>query len=807
MIMKKFAWVLILGLNCLASISQNNATISGRVFDQDSGQPLPFATLLLLNNTYTDTVGAALTTEDGRFVFQGLGHGEYIVMASFVGYKKAERQILVGRLNENFDLGRIELAVDTRNLSEVVVEARRSIVSSQLDKMSYSVASDPGRSGGTILDAMRGMPGLAVTNEGKVLLRGSDKVSILIDGKQSSLTGFGNQKGLDGIPASQIERIEVLNNPSAKYDAAGMAGIINIVYKKEKQQGFNAELGFNYGLGTLNKRQADLPTSLGSFSYNPKYTPGLNLNYRNERVNVFAQTEVLTQRNLPNNEFTTRRYDDGREIASQVPENRRQTHYLAKAGVDVFLNENNTLTFSGIYDYESHIDSAQVAFIDLATMDRNRLYWWKEFEITGFMNVQMDYKHQFSEPGHSLSGTVQYTRGWEDEEYQAMDSSAVRQSADTTHILAIEHTTSFLVDYVKPLGSGRLEAGSKFQVRRLPVEYSIGRGLNSIIYPGLGDWTYWGENLYAGYFNYIYERKQIEIEGGLRLEETSVFYNMPEDNYYYQENDKYGYFGLFPNIRTTWKINSQHGLSAFYNRRVDRPGEPELRIYPKSDDPELMKVGNPYLRPQFTQRFELAYKFNWSSGSLFAAAYHKRIDDTYLRIYATDTTQPDYSIVNKIYQNVGHSQQSGGEFLFTQQLAKNWKMNASFNLYYSSIDAYEGEILFPYKRSFSIDQTQSTSWDSKVSTQMKVFKDWQLQLSYVYYSAQIIPQGKQLARSSFDIAIKLPVLKNKGEISLSAMDLFNKFGVSQVINGDGFVAEYQNFYETQVVRAGFKYRF
>ncbi len=133
----------------------------------------------------------------------------------------------------------------------------------------------------------------------------------------------------------------------------------------------------------------------------------------------------------------------------------------------------------------------------------------------------------------------------------------------------------------------------------------------SVIYPGLGVWSEWGENIYASYFNYIYEKKKFDVEAGIRAEQTNVFYDLDPDNIYYQKNDAYDYFRFYPNIRFTWKIDEHNNLSAFYNRRVDRPGEPELRVFPKYDDPELLKVGNPYLRPQFTQTLELAYKYHW----------------------------------------------------------------------------------------------------------------------------------------------------------------------------------------------------
>ena len=315
---------------------------------------------------------------------------------------------------------------------------------------------------------------------------------------------------------------------------------------------------------------------------------------------------MLSQKKLPNNEFTTRYYDNGDVIASQVPENRKQTQYVLKTGIDLFLDESNTLSISTIFDREHHTDTAQVPYIDQQIERRQRYWSWREEEITGHFNVSADFKHKFSEPGRELKASIQYTRGWEDEEHFLNDSSDIRISTDRTHLIAIEHTIPVTLDYVKPLRQGRFETGGKLQIRRLPITYDVSRGNQSVIYEGLGDKSDWGENLYAGYFNYVYEQKKFDIEAGLRAEYVDVFYDLDPANIYYDQNDAYNYFEFYPNVRFSLRLNENNILSVFYNRRVDRPGEPELRVFAKYDDPELLKVGNPYLRPQFTQTVETA---------------------------------------------------------------------------------------------------------------------------------------------------------------------------------------------------------
>jgi outer membrane receptor protein involved in Fe transport len=789
----------------MISFAQNGASISGRIFDGETNQALPFASVTL--NIGNNIISGTISGEDGRFLFSGIEKGNYVVKSSFVGYAASETELLVGELNDKFDLGKIVLSPSAEQLNEVTIKAKREIVSADLDKKTFNLADNIAQSNGSVLDAMKTMPGVTVDSEGKVMLRGSDKVMILMDGKQSSLTGFGNQKGLDNIPAANIESIEIINNPSAKYDATGMAGIINIIYKKENINGISGDFGLAFGLGALTKPKDDLPSELGSYSVNPKYIPSFSLNRRTDKTNIYLRSEAMFLNKLPNNEFTTRYYNDGSTIISQVPENRTQQHYILNGGLDWFLDDNNTLTFTSIFDWESHVDTAQVPYINMDSGERLRYWHWNEEEVTGYLNLAVNYNHKFAEPGHELDLRAQYTRGWEDESYFLNDSSSYREGNDATHIIATEHTTNIAADYVKPMQNGRLEAGTKLQWRRLPVEYTITPGEGSIIYPGMGDWSDWGEDIYAGYLNYIYERRKFDVEAGLRTEYTKVFYTIAPENIYYPENDSYDYFKLFPNVRLTYKIDDNNRISAFYNRRVDRPGEPELRIFPKYDDPELMKVGNPYLRPQFSQTFELAYKRLWGTGSVFLSAYHRIIDDAFQRVYSIDESNSDYTIINKIYQNTGSATNTGIELIFSQQILKAWKLSGSFNGYNNEIDAYSGTMYFPYERPFSIDASSDKTWDMKVNNQIILPKGLEIQLTGVYYAEKDIPQGKQFSRSSIDLGIKKEIMEGKGEIIFSFSDIFNDFGIRQEYTGDGFTALYENYYETQVARLGFKYKF
>jgi hypothetical protein len=803
---KSSAFVALLALFSSAAFGQDGATVSGRVIDSGSREALPFVTISLFESRSGAELTGVLTDANGRFVIAGLPSASYTIVTIFVGYSRAEIPLLVGELNDVFNMGDIALNAAPDVLEEVVATARQEILEASLDNRVFSLADSLSQSTGSALDAMRGLPGITVGQDGQVLLRGSDRVTILVDGRPSGLTGFGNQAGLDSIPAANIESIEIINNPSARFDAAGMAGIVNIIYKDDESLGLNLDVGFTLGTGQLSKRRSDLPTELGSFSNNTKITPSLNLTYNKEDIRYFLLSEVLVQDNIPNNEFTTRFYDDGRVIASQVPENREQTHYIINGGLTRIIDDKRSFSFSSLIDFESHTDVAQVPFIDQATMQRNRYWFWTEKEDTGFFNASASYEREFEEPGHSISMSLQFTRGWEDEAYFLNEDSPVRAGTDATHLDAEENTLPFQFDYIRPLRSGRLEAGTKLQKRWIPITYNVTPGVGSIIYPGLGDWSEWSEDIYAGYVNFVHERERFDVEAGLRLEQTDVNYELPPENIYYSQSDSYDYFDAFPNIRLTFHVDDVNSVAMHYNNRVDRPGEPELRIFAKYDDPELLKVGNPYLRPQFTESFEVAYERLWDTGSAILSAYHRSIDDPFTRVFAIDNSNPNYDVVNKIYQNVGSGDNTGLELIFSQDIGQYWRLTGSANWYENEIDAAQTTLLFPVQRPFSVPATQDNTWDGKLNSLFESPRGLRVQMSFVYYADKNIAQGLQAARSSVDLGISKPAFGGRGELVFSVVGLFNRFGIKQSIAGNGFNAIYENYYETQVVTFGINYQ-
>lgn len=803
--MKRFFFMVLLCLSGISVSAKGDGTISGRVFDGANKEPLPYATISISSNG--KLLSGTLADVDGRFSIAGIEEGNYMVSCSFVGYQSAEIPLLIGRLNKVFDLGKIALEMSTESLSEVTVSAKKEVISSGLDKKSYDLAGNISQSGGSALDAMRNLPGVSVDQEGKVLLRGSDKVSVLIDGKQSSLTGFGNQKGLDNIAASNIERIEIINNPSAKYDSKGMAGIINIIYKKEKETGFNGDAGFNFGVGEMTSRKSNLPNIMDKYVFTPKYNPSISLNYRANKVNLFLQSDGMVRKKVNTNEFTTRDYSDGNpDIISQFLENRTQEQYNIKAGFDWLIDPNNTLTLYSLFEDEYHIDRGHVPYDYLSTGKRKRFWTWAEDENTRFINYAANYKHKFAQPGHEIEAGFLYTKGGEDELFPFTDSSAVRNSVDQSHLLVDEIVSQLKLDYVRPLKKGRIEMGSEVQLRKIPISYTIKPGVNSILDKNLGVWSEYNEDSYSVYANLVHETNKVEIEGGLRIEETVINYDIDPANIYYTKNDSYDEFSFFPNVRFTFKPNERNKISAFFNRRVDRPGEFDLRPFPKYDDPEILKTGNPYLRPQFTSTFELAWKTNWNNGSVYFAGFYRKITDIFSRIYTSDE-RASTTIINTITQNLGAGENLGFETAFDQRVTEKWNINGSFLWYANQINAFSGNSIYPYPQAFNFEESRYNTWNFKLNNNIKLPWNTEFQATAVYYAPDIIPQGKIKERFSFDFGMKKSLWNGKAEMILSGTDLFNTFGIRKTIEGEGFNLTSENYYETQVVTLGIKYKF
>lgn len=777
-------------------------TVSGSTKDKITKVTLPFVNVVLNTSKDTSIIAGTITNEEGRFSIANIKSGNYVLEFSFIGYKTKTQSVYVGSLSEFLDQGTIELEEDATTLQEVVIVSEQNTIGEKMDKKTFSMADNISQSGGSVLQSMQNLPGVTV-QDGKVQIRGNDKVTVLIDGKQTALTGFGNQSGLDNIPASAIDKIEIINNPSAKYDANGNAGIINIIYKKNKKEGFNGKVGFTSGLGALWERKENLPTIRPQYSLTPKVNPTLSLNYRKNKINVFFQGDYLYTETLNKNEFVTRTYNDGTIINQQLKRN-RNTHFTTiKSGIDWNINDHNTFTVSGLFGSEKIIDNGDQPFFNADYSERLRLWTFLEDELKTTYMGTASYQHKFKQAGHLLNIGFNYTFHREDEKYFFDNILPISTSKDAFKLLSDESVVDFNIDYVKPLKYGRIETGFKFRNRIIPTNMQFFPGTNSPLDASAGGEATYEEIIPAVYGNYIYETNKIEAEIGLRLEYLDLEYEVNPNHPTYK-TDGYFYLEPFPNFRFAYKINDNNKLSLFYNRRIDRPNEVDIRIFPKYDDAEIIKVGNPALRPQFTNLVELGFKRNLKKGYLYSALYHRFANATITRIASTI---PNSNLIYAIFQNVNESSNTGVEMVISQDFAKWYSSNLNLNAYYNQIGAFTVQNLYPQPNTFSAAKQDVFSGNIKWNNTLHLPKKIDAQITAIYLAPDIIPQGKIKSRFSIDLGLKKSVQNGKGEFFLNATDILNTLVIKKEIQGQTFSYTSADYYETQVVRLGYSYKF
>jgi len=787
----------------LAQTTTSGVTLFGKVQDAQTKAALPLLTLQLRTEKDSAFVGGRLTNESGAFTFAGLKKGVYFIDVRSIGYRPLHRKVLIGELSAFLDLGALLMTKDAQTLGQVVVTSSADAVSATMDKKTFTVADNISQSGGSVLQAMSTVPGVTVGQDGKVQVRGSDKVVVLIDGKQTALTGYGSQSGLDNLPASALERIELINNPSAKFDANASAGIINLVFKKQEQDGLNGKVGIMGGAGALWIKQENLPTIRPQYQGTPKFNPSLSLNYRKGATNTFVQGDWLYAPTLNKNEFSTRTYDDGTVVIQQVKRNRRTDYSTLNAGVDHAFDDHNTLNISGLFNREKILDNGDNPYFNGSLQNRYRLWQFLEDEVKYTAFGSAVFTHTFPQPGHTLALTGNYSFHREDEKYFFTNTLPASVGTDAFKLLSDEHVVDINADYIKPLGQGRVEAGFKGRYRSIPVNMQFFAGQNSPIDTGAGGWATYRETIPALYTNYVFESERIELEGGVRFESVLVDYAVnPNHNTY--KSDGYRYFQPFPNVRAAYKLNESNKLSVFVNRRVDRPNEVDIRIFPKYDEPELIKVGNPALQPQYATNAELGYKTSWSRGSLYAAAYHRIVDGTITRIA---TQVPGSLLLYNVFQNGGRSWSTGSELVWQHTVSPRLSLSANANAFRKTVAAFSVVNQYPVPIRFTAVRQALTSGTAKVNAVTRLPGAWQTQVSAVYLAPDLLPQGRIESRFSLDVGMKKSVQQGKGELVVNATDLLNTMQLRRTIQGTDFRLVSTDYLETQVVRVGYNRKF
>ncbi|MEZ4937364.1 MAG: TonB-dependent receptor [Crocinitomicaceae bacterium] len=800
--LKRLILLLLLSVSIFTHSQVSRVALSGVVFDDFSKNPIPFANVIIKNSSDSLFLTGGITNDFGEFNIEVGAESGYIVEISFIGYHPLTKSIYVGDGSNYLDLGKFFMTTETQELGEVEISAKEADVSSKMDKKSFKIEENLSQTGGSVLQAMQNLPSVTI-QDGKVMIRGNSNVIVLIDGKQSAITGFGNQSGLENIPASAIDKIEIINNPSAKNEANGSGGIINIILKKENKNGFNGKVGISIGAGAFWIKKQNLPSIRPQYQFTPKVNPSLSLNYRNNKFNVFLQADYLYTHTLNKNEFVTRTYDDGTIINQQTMRNRNTGFLNVKIGFDFDFSDRNKLTVFGMFSSEDIIDKGDEPFFNADLSTRLRLWRFTEDELKTTGIAAINFEHKFKQPGHEVVINGNYTFHRENEQYYFQNIYPSFEDLDSFKLISDEQVLNTSIDYVKPLKYGKIEAGINFRYRYIPTNMLFIPGDSSQFDSSAGGWANYREVIPAIYGDYIFQSRKFDAQIGVRLEYVNVDY-LVNPNHPTYSSDGYQYIQPFPNVNLGYRINQNNKISLAYNRRVTRPNEVDIRIFPKYDDAEIIKVGNPALHPEFTDKIEFGYKLTFRKGYFYSAIYGLITDGTITRI---GVIVPGETTIYNVFQNAGRSYNTGLELVFSEKFLKWLDFSVNGNVYYNQINDFQVINKYPILDTINIAKQATVSGNIKLNISFHFKKSFDMQISVRYLAPDVIPQGKIGSRFSFDIGFQKLIQKGKGVLFLNATDLFNTMNIKQEFYGSGFKYASSNYYETQVIRIGYKYRF
>jgi outer membrane receptor protein involved in Fe transport len=731
--------------------AQTNAqsfSVTGTLLDEQKA-PVPFANVVLYQQSDSAQVTGAVSDDAGKFSLRAKP-GNYFIRISVLSYadKKIPRVAVAGR---DVSLGNISLKASAEQLDEVVVKGQKNQMEMQLDKRVFNIAQDLSNIGGNAAEILDNVPSVAVDVEGNVSLRGSQNVRILIDGKPSGLAGISSPDALRQLQGNLIERIEVITNPSSRYEAEGEVGIINIVLKKNVNQGVNGSFTLNAG-------------------HPANYGGSFDLNYRKNKINLFAGY-AINYRSTPGFGSSFQQFrsttTSGPDTAFSYAETNRRTRggisHNVRFGMDYYLNENNIITGSVLYRRSDGRNSSRYQYTDFdgnGDLVQTVLRREQEKEPENNIEFSLGYRKEFAQKGRSLTADFKWIETDEIElagyEEQRPEALVIQRASNTED----ERNVIFQLDYVHPFGAkGKWEAGLRSGNRRLQNDFLAeqqNEAGNFEVYSGLDNNLIYVENIHAAYVMAGNQLGKFSLQAGLRGELSDISTQLPEENI---ENNRL-YFNLFPSAHLSYEINKNRSVQLSYSYRLSRPGFRELLPFSGFSDTRSLNVGNPQLNPEYTHSMEAGYLLNWESGSILSSAYYRHRTGVIQRITIVDSVG-----FRRIFPvNLATQDAYGLEFNVSYTLQNWWRLNGNVNFYRSVTNgSYEGENLF----------ADTYTWNSRVTSKMTFFKKYDFQAGINYRAPQQIPQGRQLSTYSLDLGLTRDILKGKGTLTLSVRDLLN----------------------------------
>lgn len=794
---------------------EGQGTILGFIKEADTKKPVEYANIVLYRVKDSSMVNGTVTDTKGFFKIEKVPFGRFYIKVQFVGFApKYYNNIAVKPDNLEQNLGIIPLEFSSKQLSTFNVVDNKENVEFNLDKKVVNVDQNAAISGGTAVDVMQTIPSVSVDIDGNVSMRGSTNVTILIDGRPSAFTS------LDQIPASMIQRVEIITNPSAKYDPDGMTGIINIIMKKKKEHGYNGMVSVNAGTGD-------------------KYNASINMNYRYNKLNFFTAYDnrffsmKTTSKNLQ--EYTsydtldlnttfdsinkTIRYVD------QYTEGKRKGYFHNfKAGFDYFINDFNTISLSGVYNIREFKHENQTfennRISDFKYLDRNS----KNTNGDNGYELSLNYKKTFEQKGREFSFDGFYSTSDKENSSETYRNNyfLTKSFINTDSLITIktqqkEPTNdnnlhySFQTDYIHPLlKTMRIESGLKFvnSISNNNYEFDNYNYITS---------TYENDTLrsndfkmdvrfYSAYLIFAQSLGNFKYQGGLRVEQVDLDLSQKSTT----QNKKFdrSYFNYFPSGYIKYEFSDEHSVQASYSKRMNRPRGRMLNPFENRSDETNITFGNPNLNPEFVNSYELGHSIVFKKNNFNTTLFYRQTDDIISgKTWQTDSIT-DYGapIRNTTYFNLEKSTSYGLELIYSRSLFKIWKINANVSFFSMDLKGSDVDKLIP---------ENNFSWTAKVNSSVNLMKKLDIQAIFNYRSKVKTAGNSHWAADGYgiigesyalDLGMKYEVLKGNGTISLRLSDVLKSQNMIRDIYSTNYYA-YSNWQrESRILFVGFSYK-
>jgi iron complex outermembrane recepter protein len=777
--------LLLLSLSTTVS-AQENIRISGQIVDETTGNPVDFSNVSVLNPTDSNLITGVTTDFKGNFELRVAPEEDYLIRISFLGFQTLFKEITVG--DSELRLGEIQLSEAAETLQEVSVEAAALMFRSEIDKRTYDVQNTIAAEGGTAIQLLETLPSIQVDEEGQINLRGSSNLLIYINGRPTNLTSDDTESILEQYPANAIKSVEVITNPAARFDAEGVGGIINIILNESELDGFNGQV--NVGVGTGNKFNGGFNLNYRANGFN--FTLGYNFQYR-ERWEYSESWRESHRGNI--SPILDQQYDT---------ENWDRTH-LVRPGIEYRFNDNTSLNFFSSINHRSR--------------DRERLYQIRSRDINqqqdsayirlleedqSRINLEGGVSFQTNLGRENYELTLMATHAYSDQDRIEYFDQEFRDEADMsvpgkrelqTYERPVENDlTLFQADFKMPLSMFNFEAGWKTTLssefrEQIFNDYDFQEEkfeINDL----LTDQFYFDEDVHAAYLILSGNSGPWGYQGGLRAEYTATESYHPRIDSTHTNN----YFDLFPSVFVTYELAENTILQASYSRRISRPNFTRLMPFLNAQDLLNLRLGNPYLQPQYTDNYELSFDKMWDDFFFTGSIFHRYAENTFTRVY--ELFQDRSSVVT--WRNADTRENTGLELVNQWFVDSRTDISLTSSAFYTKISGEDNEGSYSNSR---------FSWTLNLMGNTRV-RDWfSFQLVANYRGPIIIPQGSIDPRFSMNIGLRREILNRNGTISLSVSDVFKTSNFTLNTESPNFDQRRYFERESRVLNLSFTYRF